>query len=296
MKKYILFSLLTIIFDLDGTSQPAPGDIFREYIWITPTYGKSEKFLRVGGSLDYRNEPEKFPPGYISDGYLTLPYKIDLKQSLRAEVQIEKNLCHEGTQGLSIKINDSQWYTFPEADSIPYPPWNYLHHTYPVVRIPLEILNVPSIRFQFRVDSIQEWGWPQNLLYSVIFRIYYEASELPAEPEITFPKEGSEINGKVHISLGKAGREQIISATFIGKYLDVNYEGDGVYNQWHYAYYRGEKKHHLGKAREEPFEIQWNTEWVPDQPSPVEISAIIQCKNGMQYFTDPVKDLLLKRN
>jgi hypothetical protein len=294
MIKYILF-IFFLVGNLTGFPQPQPDDVFREFIWTTPDHEKSEKFLRVGGRFDYRNEPEKFPPGYILDGYLTLPNQIDLEDAIRAEVQVEKDLCHEGTRGLSIKINDGTWYRFPESDSIPYPAFNYLHHTYPAIQIPLGSLNKQNVMFQFRVDSVQEWNWPQNLLYSVIFRVYYDRRKLTVTPSLTQPENGALLGEKVKISLDNTIRSQVRSVIFIGKYLDVNYEGDGIYTQWHYSYYRGERRNYLGKVTTLPFQVDWDTEWVPDQPHPFEIAALVRFENDLFYFTDPVKELKMDR-
>jgi len=294
MTKKILFCFLLAI-QVTGFSQPRPGDVFREYIFITPDFERSEKFLRVGGRFDYRNEPEKFPPGYINDGYITLPDYIDLRDAIRLELQVEKDLCHEGTRGLAIQVNDSEWFEFPEADSIPRPPQNYLHHTYPVVQVPLELLLERSNRFQFRVDSVQEWNWPQNLLYSVIFRIYYDRRKLPGIPRMAEPVNGATLDAQVDLSLSAPERLPIQSVIYIGKYLDVNYEGDGSYDQWHYSFYRGERKDYLGNATSPPFRAGWDSNWVPDQPGPLQIAALVRFENDLIYFTEPVKDLILDR-
>ena len=64
-------------------------------------------------------------------------FHMDQKDSLVHEVIIEKILCHDSTRGLSISINDNVWMEIAEADSIPYPQWDYQHHIYPVTEIPL---------------------------------------------------------------------------------------------------------------------------------------------------------------
>jgi len=294
MKKNILLSAFILLESL-AISQPQPGDVFREYIWTTPDYVKGEKFLRVGGRFDYRLEPEKFPAGYIVDGYITLPYQMDMDQAINAEIQVEKDLCHEGTRGLSIKINESVWFEFPEPDSIPFPARNYLHHTYPVIQIPMDIFGDPEIKFQLRVDSAQEWNWPQNLLYSVIFRLYYDRKKILSTPSLAKPHDGDQLGEYIEISLDETEKDPIRSAIFVGKYLDVNYEGDGIYDQWHYSFYRGERRNHLGYAVSRPFEIEWDTEWIPDQPFPFEIAAIVRFENELFYFTESVKGLTLNR-
>jgi hypothetical protein len=76
---------------------------------------------------------------------------------------------------------------------------------------------------------------------------------------------------------------------FIGKYEDFNYEGDGVWRQWHYVTQRGELRRHIGTAMAEPYAVTWDNTWVPDQTEPVEIAARITDLDGYVYITQPVK-------
>ena len=82
---------------------------------------------------------------------------------------------------------------------------------------------------------------------------------------------------------------------FIGHYEDVNYEGDGLYTQWHYHFFHGKLLHHLGTAQEAPYRVTWDTSWVPDQKQPMAIAARIVGGNGMIYMTEAVTDLSLDR-
>jgi hypothetical protein len=43
---------------------------------------------------------------------------------------LEKVLCHDGTTGLAIQINDSDWWYVPEASHIPAPQASYQYQTY----------------------------------------------------------------------------------------------------------------------------------------------------------------------
>ena len=157
-----------------AVAQPKPGELFKEYVWTTQDVAGTEKHFRVGGRLDYRNTPENFNEQIGKDGWIKFPYILDLKKAIRAEIQIEKNLCHEGTTGLAINFNDNGWLTFPESDSIPSPQRNYLHHIYPVASIPLNALKTTYNTFMLKVDPEQQWDWPQNLVYGIILRIYYD--------------------------------------------------------------------------------------------------------------------------
>ena len=83
----IIVTLLIVGHGATAHAQPKGGDVFREYRW-TNTGGDAGGSLRVGGRVGYDGNP------------VTLPQKFDLKDAIRAEVVIEKLLCHAGTRGL----------------------------------------------------------------------------------------------------------------------------------------------------------------------------------------------------
>lgn len=178
MKNTLNFVLL-FLFALQINAQPAPGDIFREYTWATPE-NANEKFLRVCGDGFYfdatRKGEELFPEGFIKDGWFTLPQSIDLTDAVRAEVLIERMLCHDGTTGLAVKFNNGNWHVLPDAANIPQPQSEYLYHYYPIVILPLnELKNGDNAnKFRFTVKEGQRFGMPQNMVYGMVVRIYYE--------------------------------------------------------------------------------------------------------------------------
>lgn len=297
INKRFLFTAIIILSAITGAlyGQPQPGDVYKEYIWTTINVQGKEKHFRVGGKLDYRNTPENFNELIDKDGWIRFPYILNLKNAVRAEIQIEKNLCHEGTRGLSINFNENGWFRFPESDSIPYPQWNYLHHTYPVAEIPLNSLKKSGNLFMLQVDSIQEWNWPQNLVYGLILRIYYDKSIGPPDVRWITPRARSTISGNVVFEI-KEGDIRIYNVDFIGNYEDINYEGDGIYHRWHYHYYYGKIMHNIGSVSEPPFKVTWNTDWIPDQEHPITIGAVVSFDDDYKFFMRPLRDLRLERD
>ena len=276
-----------------GRSQPVPGDVFREYTWWNEK-GDAGGSFRVGGkdgetdpgrgwALDYINAP------------VALDHDFDLEHALRAEVVIEKILCHDSTRGLAIEVNGSLWIRIPEAEALPYPQWEYQHHIYPAVPVPLAFLKSgPGNQFRLRVSPEHSWKWPQNLIYGVHFRVYYDAAKKPHPTgKITAPPSGAKLGRTVPLEIETAGG--IKQVDFIGHYEDVNYEGDGLYTQWHYHFFHGKLLHHLGTTQEAPYRVTWDTSWVPDQKQPMAIAARIVGDNGMIYMTEAVTDLSLDR-
>jgi len=280
-----VIAVILLIFAVEASSQPIPGDVFREYKWYKID-GNAGGSLRVGGRLGY-------------EGSITLEHEFDLEDAIKAEVVIEKILCHDGTTGLAIQINDSDWIYIPEAANIPVPQCAYQHHFYPTVRIPLSCLKKSKDNeFRMKVDSKHPWNWPQNLIYGVHFRIYYDPSRKPHPiGRIASPESDKALGESVKLT-SEAGSPngKIKQVDYIGFYEDVNFEGDGVYRQWHYHFFHGQIIHHIGSATDEPYEVTWDTSWIPDQKQAIEIASRIIDSSGMIYMTDAVGNLHLDRS
>ena len=280
-----VIAILAMIPAVKTYSQPAPGDVFREYMW-TKEGGDAGGSLRVGGRVGY------------DGGFIPIEHDVDLEHATRAEVVIEKILCHDGTTGLAIQINDGDWIYIPEVTAIPVPQSTYQHHIYPTVRFPLSLLKQGTNNsFRMKVDAKHSWNWPQNLIYGVHFRIYYDpAAKRHPAGRITSPKSGETIGRSITLTVdANSPSGEIRRVDYVGLYEDVNFEGDGVYRQWHYHFFHGQIMHHLGSATSGPYDTRWDTSWVPDQKQPMHIAARIIDNTGMIYMTEAVSDLHLAR-
>ncbi|MHC4518333.1 MAG: hypothetical protein ACYTAS_07080, partial [Planctomycetota bacterium] len=258
--------------------------------------GDAGQALRVGGKQGQYHPDRGSEHGYVN-APIELPQDLDLKDAIRAEVVIERILCHDGTRGLAIRVNDHQWIDVPECGNIPTPPWDYQYHTYPVVPIPLEQLKKGmGNTFQMKVAPEHPWRWPQNLINGVHFRVYYDparkahptgsivslAALRPTAETVSIEVEARSPNG------------DICQVDCVGHYEDVNFEGDGQYTQWHYHFFHSKIINHIGSVVEPPWRVIWSTKWVPDQKQPIQIAARIIDETGMIFMTAP-KNLTLSR-
>ncbi len=262
-----------------------PGDLFREYRW-TNEGGDAGGSLRVGGRLDY------------GGGSVELEHRFDLDDATRVEVVIEKLLCHDGTRGLAMSVNDHEWIKFPEAKGIPAPQWDYQHHTYPSVDVPLEQLNAgTNNQFRLKVDEEHSWRWPQNLIYGVHFRVYYDAERKPHPTgRLVSPSNKAKLDTEVELrAVASSPNGRIERVDFVGRFEDVNLEGDGLYAQWHYHYVRSRLAGHIGSATAAPWSMTWDTSWIPDQPRPFQLAAWITDEHGLTLFTEAVGGLTFDR-
>ncbi|MCP4263477.1 MAG: hypothetical protein GY774_39105 [Planctomycetes bacterium] len=297
MMKRLWFVLIFILFCCQSIlAQPAPGDLFREYRWFYEE-GDAGHSIRVGGKQGQFHPDRGSEHGYINAS-MQLPHDLDLTEAVKAEIVIEKILCHDGTTGLAIQINNSDWYYFPEASHIPAPQARYQYHTYPVIRVPLSVFKSGADNsFRLRVDPKHPWRWPQNLINGLHIRIYYNP-ETKSHPSgaITSPQSGDEIGSTVKLSVEhKSANSPIKHVDYVGLYEDVNYEGDGVYRQWHYLYFHKKLMHNIGSTATAPFDFIWDTSWIPDQKEPLQISARITDETDLTYQTLAITNLSLKR-
>jgi hypothetical protein len=281
----MLNAILLVALTSTVVATPGPGDLFREYRW-TNEGGDAGGSLRVGGRLGYGGGP------------IELGHDFDLIHATRAEVVIEKLLCHDGTRSLSISVNDHEWIEVPEAEGIPAPQWDYQHHTYPVVAVPLEQLKAGAEnQFRMRVGDEHPWNWPQNLIYGVHFRVYYDA-ELKPHPtgRLVSPSRNAALSTVVELlAEASSPNGSIVRVDFLGRFKDVNLEGDGIYTQWHFHYIRSQFAGNIGSATAAPWSVRWDPSWVPDQPEPFSLAARIADKTGLTLFTQPVSGLTLDR-
>ena len=171
----------------------------------------------------------------------------------------------------------------------------FAHHYNGVIPVALSYLKEGNDNsFVFDVDSAGHW-WPQNLVYGMVLRIYYESSVVRERSEIIVPINGDRIGIEASIKLRHPDPDQIQSIDLVGYYEDADLEGDGLYRKWHYAYHKGKIYQHIGSTESLKGIHIWNTGWLPDQKDPMKLAAFVHLKNGYTYMTEAVEGLILER-
>lgn len=282
MKTIQRLIFILIITTFIGCSYQKKSDIvFKEYYWFNENGGAGEA-LRVGGKLDEGNSIIKFGNN------------LNLENAIKVEVIVEKILCHGDTRGLAISFNNNEWIVVPESDSIPKPQWEYQHHFYPTFEAPLDhFVEGENNTFNMKVDSQHSWNWPQNLINGVHLRIYYDPMSINySAGNVEVTKNNPDENNDIELVCNViTNSKNVAQVDFIGYYEGINWEGDGVYTQWHYTYDHGELNNHIGSVKSRPFEKKWNTEWIPDQNQDIKIRARIMNKEGIIYLTEPIENI-----
>jgi hypothetical protein len=109
--------------------------------------------------------------------------------------------------------------------------------------------------FSFEVDTAGHW-WPQNLVYGMILRIYYEPSVIEIPGKITSPIDGENLAQVIEIIVETANPALVTQIDLIGYYKDVDMEGDGIYQQCHYEFHKGEIFNHIGTLSKTPYQFR----------------------------------------
>lgn len=277
-----------------AAAEPGPGDVFREYAWRGP-WVNAVNWQRVTDPEAGHSGAQDFLPNPVNR--VTID---DLEGAIAAEVYIEQWGGHAGTSAKRLRLNGHDWIAIPEPAGIPGNAgqhedpecYQYLNHT--AVPLPLDQLQAGVNSFEFTAGPQICFGfnWGQWGVYGVTFRIYYDpAAKAHVRGRLTGPQSGGE---RPVLGAEVDDPAAVQRVDFIARYEDFDYEGNGLYRQWHYTYRYGRIQHHVGSADTAPFAVTWDTEWVPDQPQPVEIIGRVLSDAGLYYMT-PVAAYELQR-
>jgi hypothetical protein len=281
--------LLLALLAVGGHANPGPGDVFREYVWKGP-WVNAGNWQRVTDPQAGHAGAAVFLPNPVNR--VTIG---DLSGAVAVEVYIEQWGGHAGTSEKRLRLNGGEWIDIPEPAGIPADagleksPECYQYLTHVTVPLPLEQLVPGENSFEFTAGPqiCHNFGWGQWGVYGVTFRVYYDPDSKPHVPgRLTVP-DGSG-DGPVFSALTD-DPEKTQRIDFIARYEDFDYEGNGIYRQWHYTYRYGQIRHHVGSATAVPYAVTWDTEWVPDQAEPVELICRILSTDGLFYMTPPLE-------
>ncbi len=281
-------------------ADPGPGDIFREYLWRGP-YVNAGNWQRVTHPGATAAGSHEFLPNPVNS--ITID---DLTGAVGAEVYLEIWGGHAGTSDKTVRLNGYDWIQIPEPVAIPATSGSprissaecYQHFAYPSVKVPLSDLLVGDNEFEFSAGPqiCFNFGWSQWGVYGAAFRIYYSEDKPHPMGRIIHPAPGSTFGDSLYLEAEASSPNGAVDRVdFIGNYEDFNFEGNGLYHQWHYRYRYGVMQNQLGTAMQAPYAAIWPTTWVPDQPGPVKIMARLTDESGLSYMTQPVDELILDR-
>lgn len=295
--------LIAALVPLLAEAQPKPGDIFREYHYTSDMIVEFD-----AGSK--RPDPKAILRRSISQRERSLDV-WDLEDAERAEMALEFWGGHPGTSDQKFRVNGAAWIQIPQIQGTSTDPRCYFRMLPGTVHsaVPLDQLKKGRNVFEFRAGPqvCHSIDWGIYKVYSFTLRIYYNSTKPHPSGRIVSPIAGGEIGDMPVIEAEAAGSPEAPGKTeftsgpvrrveFLGLYEDFNWEGDGVFRQWHYQTEQGEMRRHVGTSREPPYRATWDNRWVPDQREPVQLAARITSVHGVTYMTSPVAVRLARGN
>jgi hypothetical protein len=288
---------------LSAYTQPGPGDVFKEYTYYETPWSPGPVYRSHFAELDPGTQRQfsKTSGMYNRPRMVVKELDVDLDQAVKAEVSVEYWGGHIGTSEQKFRINGNEWIPVPQPRNTPGKPQCYYRTILgnESVEVPLQNLKDGRNEFQFTCGSqiCYSFDWGFYWIYAFTLRVYYQKSRQHAEGRIVQPVANSSLPDTVSLVFRANNADpKIASVDYIGRYEDFDWEGNGVYRQWHYQTQHGYLKQHIGTSRRSPFSVEWYDRWLPDQEEPVSIMAKVTDENGMCYMTPAVTGLTFTRS
>lgn len=288
-----LFGLGGAFADTPMSTDPKPGDIYREYTRTMMSYAQ----WRVTGPSSSDPRAQANLPN------ATLSLNIgDLQGAIKAEAIIDLWGGHAGTYGKAIRFNNHSWIPIPELSTTPGDGECWVSQPMVSVEIPLSHLVQGNNTFQGTNAGQTCWSfnWGQHGQNGIIVRIYYGPSKAHSTGSITSPSSSGTIGENPTITASTSGNVNRVD--FLASYTGWDTDADGIFTGYHSDYHREKTetsvgiKNHVGTDMTSPFSVVWNTDMVPDQAAgSVKVLARIRDASGVWFVTNEVTGLTLHR-
>ncbi|TWT55630.1 hypothetical protein KOR42_27570 [Thalassoglobus neptunius] len=281
--------------DFDA-SVPPPGSVYREYI------------LDNGGDADWRvTDPQATAEGAKKKlPNSILKFEVDeLSHAVAATAVFDRWGGHLKTTSKRVRFNGGDWITIPEISTTPpeIAPEKFYSQDNPVIEVPIDQLKEGTNTLEGTCGVIENANWGQWGLYSMRLRIYLDPAEVShPEVKIDSPVSGDVFGENPVVRLSADSENGISRVDVVACYHGFDENGDGEFLDWHEAYFqptRGERAHlseHVGTLTREPYELRWETEWIPDQnPGAIRLLTRAQDSRGVWTVSEVVDELTLER-
>jgi hypothetical protein len=293
--------------------QPPPGSYYKEY-------GR----VQTGNDL-LVTDPNATATG--AQEYLPNPvlyFNIDDLQDAKetVDVLIEMWGGHEATTGKAVRFNGNAWIPVPELNSSVnglesgHSGQCYFHQVNSVISVPKSHLVQGSNSIQGtntgqhgcidRWGNNLGWGWGLWGMNAFIVRVYYNSPKSALTGAITSVSSGGilteTLQSKVLIAANASAAAGVERVDFLVYHDGYDTDGDGVFLEYHHQYPElppssFDISDHAGTDYSNPYSVEWDTRWVPDQASgSMKVLARIKDNNGYWYVTPEITGLSLQRN
>ncbi len=287
----VILLLLSCLITLTAAGQkgPQPGDIYREYAVN----------LRTGDNWRV-TDPNAGHPGaaeHLPNPTLSIEIE-DLDRAVRAEVMMDIWGGHVGTTQRRFRFNGNDWINIPQVPILATLPNCYLSQHNVIVNLPLEYIHEGHNTFSGTSGGqvCQSFNWGQWGWYVMMVRVYFSEEKAHTEGRISHPIPGDTIMENPDITIVPDDSGSVSAIQLLGNYRGYDENGDGIYTDWHRAYHGTGISGHIGTATEPPYQVKWDTRYLPDQEAgSVSLMGRIKDTSGIWYVTEVVDSLTLKR-
>jgi hypothetical protein len=275
---------------------PQPGDVYREFA----AHQGGDDWRVTNPDVEGERQRKHLPNPVLKFAISTL------EGATRAEAMLDRWSGHVQTRRPRLRFNGNGWLDVPPP-RVPPGPGEHEGHYFqdnPVIAVSLDQLKAGTNTFEGTVTHTNPKGWGQWGMYSMILRVYYDPAKLPhPEGRIVSPTDGATFGENPRIEVEAKSVQGLARVDVLAWYEGYDENGDGVWLDWHGGNFQAARgwpadlREHVGTAWRAPYQLTWDTRWVPDQQArAVKLIARIQDSAGTWTVTPQISNLTLRRN
>ncbi len=299
---YLYFILLFSMLFVFTNESIAQGKFFREY-WAEFNSAINKKNLnhwRVNDETVALHDRYGKRRETQTNGLILIPLDEDLFMLEKSELYLELWGGHKNTENKRFYLNGRGPYLLPKTGIEN----GYYSYSFPTILLKIKNMVRGKNAFQFAIDKGRS-GWGHYIVKEAALRCYLKKDH----PDLlTNGIENFDAVVKVNVEADNISDMTPLTLTFLKKYLPIidsvkyfarytGFDDKGLQkdNYWHGITVRRKSVNHVGSSKVAPYNINWDTEMIPDQSGPMAVRAIVYLKNGFQYQTASTSTLFFPK-
>ena len=293
----IVTAMIGLLLILIPAAEPQPGDVYREFVW----HSTSGRDWRVTDPAAVETFPRA--AAFLPNPVRTIRV-ADLRGATRAELTLDRWNGHRGSINKRVRFNGGDWLDVPPVDvgGADLRPAFLMTQDNTTLEVPISQLVEGDNALEATCDEEGGFGWGQWGFYAAMLRVYYGRDSPGREPitgRITVPAAGDTLADDQVVRIDATAGFGVTRIDVLAEFEGYDVDGDGRWREWQSHWHqpsRGEPPvttGHVGTLRGRPYELRWDTRWVPDQDGPVRLVARVRDSHGFWFVTDVVGGLTL---
>jgi hypothetical protein len=296
MPAVVLSALPTIALLLGGAAPLAAQEVFRDFTFL-PDGKRGGHFSELDPNTK-RDFTQRHTWGKDKPRYVPHSLALDLAGATRAEFSVAYWGGHIGTTDQRVKVNGHDWIDLPQPVGTPGSPEIFyrtlLGNNF--IPLPLGQLKPGANVFQFSAGPQRAYSFDFGFywIYSFTVRVHYAGTH--PHPRGTVRAAPATAGGSLlDVTAAPDDPAQVARVDFFAETFDFDWDGDGIWREWQYQERWGEYSRHIGTATAAPWQVAWDTRWLPDQSEKIRVRARITDRRGTSYLSPPLDGIELPR-